>query len=118
MTRKTISFECLSGMEADRIRYAVDLHRHALKQQGVDLRNYAPPAVGFAGFGWDAVERTARDMSAGSITHMSYRLADALRAALVTLAKRTPDRDKHLAATRTAERLAALVASVKGGEQL
>lgn len=116
MNKKTVSFECLSSAEADRIRYAVNLHRHALKQQGVDPRNYAAPAPGFAGFGWDTVERAARDMSNGSVTVMSYRIADALRAALATLAERTPDRDKHLAATRTAERLAALVASAQGGE--
>jgi hypothetical protein len=117
MTRKTISFECLSDAEADRIRYAVNLHRHALKQQGADLRNYAPANADGAGFGWDTVERAARDMHAGSTTYMSYRIADALRAALVTLAQRTPDRGKHMAANRTAERLAALVASTKGGEQ-
>ncbi|OEJ24274.1 hypothetical protein AS594_07025 [Streptomyces agglomeratus] len=104
----SVSFECQSNAEADRIRYAVNLHRHALKQQGIDPRNYAPAIPGFAGFGWDTVVRAAQDMSKGSITHMSYRIADALRTALVGLAQRTPDRDTHLAATRTAERLAAL----------
>ncbi|MGA4942160.1 hypothetical protein [Streptomyces cinereoruber] len=117
MSKKTVSFECLSNAEADRIRYAVSLHRHALKQQGVDLRNYAPATAAAAGFGWDTVERAARAMSNGSVTYMSYRIADALRAALVTLAQRTPDRDKHLAATRTAERLNALVTSARAGEQ-
>jgi hypothetical protein len=113
-SKSSITFECRTNVEADRIRYAVQLYRHVLKQRGQDPRNYAPATAEGAGFGWDAVERAARDMHAGSKTHMSRRMAGALMDALSTFADRTPDYDKRKAANWTAARLELLITG--GGE--
>lgn len=109
----SVKFECQGDAEATLIRNAVNLYRHVLVQRGTDPRNYAPANAEGAGFGWDAVQRTAREMSKGSTTYMSARMAEALRAAMLRKALGTPDRDAQLAANRVAERLAVCIGQAK-----
>lgn len=109
-----VSFTCNGMLEAMLIRNAVNLYRHVLKQRGEDPRNYAPAIPGVsAGFGWDAVQRAVADLGAGTVTHMSRRMAEAIRDALLTKADRTPDADQHFQAKHIAERLSALIAQAR-----
>lgn len=112
MSEKTagVAFTCNTLAGANLVNNAVNLYRHVLKQRGQDPRNYAPAIPGeAAGFGWDAVQRAARDMGAGTTTYMSRRMAEAMRDALLAKAERTPDRDQHVMAKHLAERLTALI---------
>lgn len=109
----SVSFECRSTAEADLIRNAVNRHVWVtLKPQGIDPRNYAPAGPEGAGFGWDAVQRAAREMNNGTVTHMSRRMAKAIRAALMGKAEGTTDADARTQALALAGRLSALI----GGE--
>lgn len=87
----TVSLLCESNAEAALVRNAVTHYRVVLKLRGVDPRNYAPSNEEGAGFGWHDVRRAAGDMSAGSVTHMSARMARALHEALTHKAQHTKD---------------------------
>jgi hypothetical protein len=114
MSKKTVSFTCESVDESDVIRNAVNRFRWVLQERGIDLRNYARPAPGYAGFGWDAVQRAARDMSNGSVTYMSDRMARAFLAALLDKAEKTTSADARRIANGVASRFTAAVRSVEG----
>lgn len=112
-SKRSVAFECRSTAEADLIRNAVNKYaRVVLKPQGIDLRNYAPANSEGAGFGWDAVRRAAYDMGNGTVTHVSRRMASAIRAALVSKAEGTTDADSRTLALALAGRLSGLI----GGE--
>lgn len=113
-SKRGISFECRSIAEANLIGNAVNRYaRVVLKPLGIDLRNYAPATAEGAGFGWDAVQRAARDMGKGTITHMSPRMARAIHDALASKSVGTKDPADAAAALDIAARLRRLV---KGGE--
>lgn len=105
----SVSFTCGSTVEADLIRNAVNRYRHVLTERGDDPRNYAPATTEGAGFGWDTVQRAAQDMSNGSVTHMSYRVAEAIRVALEDKADGTTSPDARLLALELAKRLRVLM---------
>lgn len=106
-TKHSVSFECRSTVEAQLICNAVNRYgRAVLKAQGVDLRNYAPASAEGAGFGWDAVQRAARDMGNGTTTHMSRRMAVAIRTALEDKAEGTTSPDSRTLALALAGRMA------------
>ncbi|CAL9369789.1 hypothetical protein [Streptomyces sp. enrichment culture] len=105
----SVSFTCGSTVEADLIRNAVNRYRHVLTERGDDPRNYAPANAEGAGFGWDTVQRAAQDMSNGSVTHMSRRVAGAIRVALEDKADGTASPDARLLALKLAKRLRALM---------
>lgn len=112
-SKTTVSFECRSIAEAELIGNAVNRYkRTVLEPLGIDPRNYAPANAEGAGFGWDAVQRAAGDMGNGTVTHMSRRMAQAMRAALVSKAEGTTSADARTMALATAGRLTALI----GGE--
>lgn len=112
----TVSFTCRSTTEADLIRNAVNRYRHVLTDRGTDPRNYAPATAEGAGFGWDAVQRAAREMDNGTVTHMSPRMAEAIRLALVDKAEHTTSRESRALASILAERLASLIQHAAGEE--
>jgi hypothetical protein len=111
----TVSLPCESTAEANLIRNAVNRYRHVLKDQGVDPRDFAPPSDEGAGFGWDAVQRTAGDMSAGSVTHMSPRMARAIHLALQDKAAWTRDPDAQRIAAVLMSRINRLIIPPKDG---
>jgi hypothetical protein len=87
----TISLPCESNAETALIRQAITRFGRVLVEQGIDLREYAPANEEGVGFGWGAVHRTASDMHAGSVTHMSLRMARAIREAVANLYERHTD---------------------------
>lgn len=116
-TKTSVSFECRSIAEADLIRNAVNRYgRVVLKAQGIDLRNYAPATSEEAGFGWDAVQRAASDMGNGTVTHMSRRMAAAIRTALEDKAEGTTSPDSRLLALALAGRMSTAILRQDGGE--
>jgi hypothetical protein len=105
-----VSFTCESSTEADVIRNAVNRYgRVVLKPQGVDLRNYAPATAEGAGFGWDAVQRAYSDMGNGTVTHMSVRMAEAIRLALVSRAENAGTYEYAELAGKLATRMGACI---------
>jgi hypothetical protein len=104
----TVSFTCGSTTEADLIRNAVNRYRHVITERGDDPRNYAPANEEGAGFGWDAIQRAAREMSGGSVTHMSRRMATAIRTALDDKAKGITSPEARALALNLSERLRTL----------
>jgi hypothetical protein len=115
-SKRSVSFECRSIAEAELIGNAVNRYaRVVLKPQGIDPRNYAPAGPEGAGFGWDAVQRAARDMGNGTVTHMPRRMAEAVRAALESKGAATPDREARELAIALVFRLNAAIYA-DGGE--
>lgn len=110
-SKRSVSFECRSIEEADLIRNAVSRYQRVLKDLGIDPRNYAPANDEGAGFGWDAVQRAASDMGHETMTHMSRRMAEAIRAALWVMAERTPAADVRIRALSVTGRLSTLIGS-------
>lgn len=109
-SKRSVSFECRSTSEAELIGNAVNRYaRVVLKPLGIDPRNYAPANEEGAGFGWDAVQRAARDMGNGTVTHMSNRMAQAMRAALLSKAEGTTDPNVRVAALAVVGRLSTLI---------
>lgn len=78
----SVVFTCESTHESHVVRNAVNAYRHILRSVGIDPRNYAEANSESAGFGWDAVQRTASDMHDGSVSYVSERMAIAIRVAL------------------------------------
>ncbi|MEU6704700.1 hypothetical protein [Streptomyces wuyuanensis] len=105
-----VAFQCESIQEAEVICNAVNRYgRVVLRAEGVDLRNYAPANSEGAGFGWDAVQRAARDMGKGTITHMSVRMAEAIRLALESRAENGANYDRADTAAQLATRMSACI---------
>lgn len=101
MGNESITVERKNMAEADAAREAVRVYGRVLRERGVDLRNYAPANEDGAGFGWDAVQRAADGMADGTRTHMSRRMAGALREALAhTVRERLGEPENFRAAFR------------------
>jgi hypothetical protein len=115
-SKQSVSFTCRSTIEADLIRNAVNRYRHVITGRGDDPRNYAPANSEGAGFGWDAVQRAARDMGNGTQTFMSHRMATAVRVALEDKAERTTSPDSRTLALVVAARLRTDIRHAERGE--
>ena len=112
-SKTSVSFTCGSTSEADLIRSAVNQYvRVVLRPLGIDPHNYAPASEEGAGFGWDAVQRAPGDMGNGTVTHMSRRMAEAIRAALWDMAEGATDGNERIEALSVTGRLSILI----GGE--
>lgn len=92
-SKKAVTFYCRTRSEADLIYRAVRAYKRVITDRGDDPRNYAPAVPGYAGFGWDAMERMARDLGACTTTYMSNRMAEAMREALEAYKSETVNRD-------------------------
>lgn len=95
-SKRSVSFECRTAGEAELILRAVRAYRLVLQGRGDDPRNYAPATAEGAGFGWDAIDRAAMDMGKGTVTHMSRRMAEALRDAVQAYRTETVNRDDRV----------------------
>lgn len=111
----SVTFTCESEEEAEVIRNAVNRYKWVtLIPLGIDPRNYAPAIPGYSGFGWGGVQSTARDMHKGSISHMSPRMAEAIRLALEARAELSDTYSRTKLAGKLAARMAACIRTSEG----
>lgn len=95
-SKTSVTFHCRTRAEADLIYRAIKAHKRVITDRGDDPRNYAPAVSGYAGFGWDAMERLGGDLGQGTTSYMSVRMAEAMREALESYRDATAGRDDRV----------------------